>query len=165
MVFFVLVFLLLSLGAVAFPLITPRHRWMSVGVGETDELLEEKESALSAIRDLEFEHDLGILSDPDFASLRDEYTDRAAKVLHRMDQLPVEPPAAVPGDIDDEDEDTEGEEEIEEYCTACGEIVGPEDQYCGGCGAYLLEDACPRCGAPLSEDARFCSMCGKKVAA
>src|SRR3990170_2225751 len=139
MAFLVLVFLLLSFGVVALPLLTPQRRWQGFEEGESEELVEEKDSALSAIRDLEFEHDIGNLSEPDFASLRDEYTDRAARVLQRLDRVPVEQPPEEPAELDEEDEAAQGEGEFDEYCTACGGPVAPEDRYCGSCGAYLIE--------------------------
>lgn len=166
MVFFVLAFLFLSLGAVAYPLLTTRESRPDGSSGEAEELAEEKQSALSAIQDLEFEHAIGNLSEPDFASLREEYTERAARVLQRLDRLPPEPRSSEPAALVEWAERSEEQEEledIEEYCTACGETVGPEDHYCGSCGAHLLEGTCPRCGAPLDEDDRFCPRCGRKV--
>jgi tetratricopeptide (TPR) repeat protein len=47
---------------------------------------EEREFLLGSLRDLEREHEAGELSDDDYAALRDEYTARAAAVLHQMDR-------------------------------------------------------------------------------
>lgn len=56
------------------------------------ELAEEKRAALGAIRELEFEHGAGHVSDADFAELRARYEAEAATVLTELDRLgPAEP--------------------------------------------------------------------------
>ena len=56
------------------------------------ELEEEKRAALGAIRELEFEHAAGHISDADFAELRARYEAEAAAVLTELDRLgPAEP--------------------------------------------------------------------------
>lgn len=51
----------------------------------TGRLDEERDFLLRSLRDLEREHAAGDLSDDDYASLRDEYTARAAAVLREME--------------------------------------------------------------------------------
>jgi tetratricopeptide (TPR) repeat protein len=56
------------------------------------QLAEEKRAALAALRELEFEHGAGHVSDADFADLRRRYEGEAAAVLTEMDRLgPAEP--------------------------------------------------------------------------
>ena len=56
------------------------------------ELSEEKRVALGAIRELEFEHAAGHVSDADFAELRARYEGEAATILTELDRLgPAEP--------------------------------------------------------------------------
>jgi len=56
------------------------------------ELEEEKRAALGAIRELEFEHAAGHISEADFAELRARYEAEAAAVLTELDRLgPAEP--------------------------------------------------------------------------
>jgi len=61
------------------------------------ELSEDKRVALAAIRELEFEHAAGHVSDADFAELRARYEGEAAAILTELDRLgPGEPaPAGV----------------------------------------------------------------------
>jgi tetratricopeptide (TPR) repeat protein len=63
------------------------------------ELAEEKRRALAALRELEFEHAAGHVSDADFADLRARYEGEAAAVLTEIDRLgPAEPsPPIEPG--------------------------------------------------------------------
>jgi tetratricopeptide (TPR) repeat protein len=59
------------------------------------ELAEDKRVALAAIRELEFEHSSGHVSDGDYAELRARYEGDAAAILTELDRLgPAEPPPA-----------------------------------------------------------------------
>jgi tetratricopeptide (TPR) repeat protein len=65
------------------------------------ELLDDKRVALAAIRELEFEHAGGHVSDADFAELRARYEGEAAAILTELDRLgpadpePERPPARI----------------------------------------------------------------------
>ena len=65
------------------------------------ELDADKRVALAAIRELEFEHAAGHVSDSDFAELRARYEGEAATILTELDRLgpaePAPPPPAPPG--------------------------------------------------------------------
>ena len=51
------------------------------------ELEEEKSALYRALRELEFDHDAGHLSDPDFQSLRERYESRAGVLITALDEL------------------------------------------------------------------------------
>jgi len=51
------------------------------------ELEEEKSALYRALRELEFDHDAGHLSDPDFQSLRERYESRAGVVITELDLM------------------------------------------------------------------------------
>src|SRR3954471_16689338 len=60
-------------------------------------LEEERSFLLRSLRDLEREHEAGDLDDDDYRALKDDYTARAAGVLHAIDEgrpLPVPAPPA-----------------------------------------------------------------------
>jgi len=57
----------------------------SAAVSRRDELLAEKESVLRSLKDLEFERDVGKISDEDFKRLEVEFRSRARKVLKQLD--------------------------------------------------------------------------------
>jgi len=64
-------------------------------IDRRQELAEDKRLALGAIRELEFEHSAGHVSDADFAELRARYEGDAATILTELDRLgPVEPAPA-----------------------------------------------------------------------
>jgi len=61
------------------------------------ELEEEKSALYRALRELQFDHEAGHLSDPDYESLRERYETRAATLITEMDALgpaPKEPAIA-----------------------------------------------------------------------
>ena len=80
---------------VAWPLI--RHRGAPVLLplppDPREPLLERKASALRALRELDFEHEAGHVSDDDHAELRARYEAEAAAVLTEIDRLAPEPAA------------------------------------------------------------------------
>ncbi|HEX4993457.1 MAG TPA: hypothetical protein VFX87_00750, partial [Methylomirabilota bacterium] len=51
------------------------------------ELEEEKSALYRALRELEFDHDAGHLSDPDYLSLRERYESRAASLITELDLI------------------------------------------------------------------------------
>jgi tetratricopeptide (TPR) repeat protein len=55
------------------------------------ELEEEKSALYRALRELQFDHDAGHLSDPDYESLRERYETRAAALITELDALGPEP--------------------------------------------------------------------------
>ena len=66
--------------------------FLPLPVDRRQQLAEEKRRALAALRELEFEHGAGHVSDADYADLRRRYEGEAAAVLTEMDRLgPAEP--------------------------------------------------------------------------
>src|SRR5205814_802547 len=66
---------------------------------EREQMLEAKRAALSALRELAFEHSAGHVSDADYAGLRARYEAEAAETLRALDALgpaPVPPAPSVP---------------------------------------------------------------------
>jgi hypothetical protein len=119
----------------------------------------ERERAIAALREVEFDRETGKLSDSDYAALKSTYTRKALAAL-RAEESPA---AALPDD--------EVEAVILAYrarhseCQTCGPRPEPDAIYCSSCGRYLA-GACGRCGAPVTEPAaRFCSVCGGTLAA
>ena len=52
-------------------------------------LLSERAKALAALRELEFEHSIGNISDADYAALRQAQRSKAVAVLHEIDKIGV----------------------------------------------------------------------------
>ncbi len=66
------------------------ERTKPLGDEERRRLESERDFLLESIEDLDREHDAGDLDDADYASLRDDYTVRAARVLRSLDADAVE---------------------------------------------------------------------------
>ena len=99
------VVVVVALGIVTWPLL--RGRRGDAAIPETPpedralELEEERTAAYRALRELDFDHEAGHLSDDDYAGLRARYESRAAEVLTALDALGpraavVEPPPVTP---------------------------------------------------------------------
>src|SRR3990172_9536451 len=77
-------------GLVGYPLLHPGRRQSverPIDGHRREALLSQRDAAYAAIKELEFEHQLGNLSEQDFEDLRDRYRDRAAGVLQQLDAL------------------------------------------------------------------------------
>lgn len=114
---------------------------------KNDSLLAEKERLLSSIEDLDLEYDLKKISSREHTRNRDILLSQAAEVLMKLDKL--EKTAPVENRISS---DPSGEDDLEKmikarrhelkgekssYCSHCGKIVKPDDQFCGQCGEKL----------------------------
>ncbi|RMG98732.1 MAG: zinc ribbon domain-containing protein [Deltaproteobacteria bacterium] len=109
------------------------------------ELLEEKRRVLAAIKELDFDHAMGKLSDADHRSIRARYERRAAEVLRALDEPASLHPWA-------------------RALAETGRIPGEPE---GGTAATEPSTplrACPSCNGANDADARFCKHCGEKLA-
>lgn len=85
----VLALLLMAGGfvAAALPLVWPGSRGgLPVSAAPPDTGAADRDAAYAAIKDLEFEYQLGNLSDEDYRQLREEYVERAARALRRLER-------------------------------------------------------------------------------
>lgn len=141
------------------------------------------ESAIDALREIEFDRATGKLSDEDYTSLKAAYT-RSALVELRSRQgeaelggVPTQRPAsdAAPsvapnaGPVEEHVDQAEAAvlryRSIRRSCDTCGPRPEPDPVFCSSCGKYL-KGACAQCGAAVDAPAsRFCSNCGNSLAA
>jgi ribosomal protein L40E len=108
------------------------------------ELEREKQLLLKALKELEFDHDMGKVSDPDFREIGGQYRARAMRVLRQLDEQGADYKALV-------------EKELKARLAVKGEIKAEEKK--------AEEAVCVSCGTKNDPDAVFCKKCGKKVAA
>lgn len=123
--------------------------------------------ALLALKEIEFDREMGKLSDGDYRYLKEKYTAEALEALreegarapddvealiaHRVRTLRSAAATAPPG---------------APMCPSCGPRPEADAVYCSTCGDSLSVPAtCARCGTALSTDSRFCEGCGSRVAA
>lgn len=144
---------------------------------EVDDLHSRREAVYSAIKELDFEYQLGNLSQDDYQDLRNQYRQKAASVLKEMDEISEVTPQSP-------DDRPTREDEIEEvvrslrakggqkparskakarFCPQCGAPAGQADHFCASCGSSLTR-ACGGCGAGLEPGDSFCPVCGARAA-
>ena len=141
------------------------------------------ESAIDALREIEFDRATGKLSDEDYTSLKAAYT-RSALVELRSRQAGEGPgdasrtpaaraaaPADTPnaGEVEEPVDPAEAAvlryRAIRRSCETCGPRPEPDPVFCSSCGKYL-KGTCAHCGSVVDAPAsRFCSNCGSSLAA
>lgn len=81
------IIVVLVIGFIAYPLFTVPHEPVTPAANALDSLIAQRDSAYDAIRDLDFDFQLGKLSQADYDLLREKYKARAALALQQIDQL------------------------------------------------------------------------------
>ncbi|MBI2865453.1 MAG: zinc ribbon domain-containing protein [Chloroflexi bacterium] len=175
----------LALAFVGLPLFKERKRdglpeagpsWDDVD-SEADRLLSQKDTALTAIRELEFDHAVGNLSDGDYRELREKYEKRAISLLKTIDDVAAESNGrgrraerrdVRAGRSRRGERRQEQEQDQALSCLQCAEPYEQGDRFCRVCGAELgdhLEEipTCPRCGEAFEEGDTFCGGCGLRL--
>ena len=108
---------------------------------ELDRLLERKAVIYRNLKDLDFEHAMGRLSEEDYSRLEADYKKDAALLLQKLDQLGA----------------SEGlDEEIEK------EIAARKAKFYAPIQAKETL-RCPSCGAEIIRGKKFCADCGRQI--
>lgn len=151
---------LAALGYVLWPLLTDAPRAAPRGrPGRA--AAPEMESAVEALREIEFDRATGKLSDSDYSELKASYTRDALAELRAGGSASHAGAATV---VDP------AEAAIRRYrdassCARCGPRPEPDALYCSSCGNFL-PGSCAGCGAPVTAaGAHFCTGCGEALAA
>jgi len=153
--FFVFVFAALTVYALA-KIVAPfledrreqlRFELLDEEVQQIERLVARKSVLMQSLRDIEFDHETGKLSDEDYERLKKKYERRAVRVMRDLDDLR--------GDADrDEQIDSALERRLQERADHAPEPAADhqDDESAG------IE--CPECAKELEPEARFCSRCG-----
>ena len=166
----VLMLMLAAIAVVAWPLLNPAKSPVAADSElshELDDLANERDTTYRAIKELEFEHQLGNLSQQDYQALRERYRTEAAGILRQLErarrpekqtaavsagsQAPRQPKAAAPP-----------APAMARTCQACGNSAPADDRFCWHCGA-ALERICPACQTPRPSSDVFCGACGIRL--
>ena len=108
---------------------------------ELDRLLDRKAVIYDSLKDLNFEHAMGRLTDADYRRLEADYKNDAALLLQKLDQL---------GDSKDLDNAIEkniaarkaalftpAPDRKTRFCPSCSAAIIPGKKYCADCGERL----------------------------
>lgn len=108
---------------IAWPLLQPPVTSDGLPDRSTDReaMQREKESALAAIAEVDFDHRVGKMTEEDHASLRAGLEARALRALAALDET-------APEGSSDGTSGTSG------FCGACGLELAASARYCSGCG-------------------------------
>jgi hypothetical protein len=159
---------ILSKGSTAKPASTAQE--------SLDELLGQRDAAMQALRELNFDHRMGKISDEDFAMFELNLKQHAADTLRALDQWEAQT-------ADDLDADLERAIAARrshlaastQACPSCGRAAADEDRFCATCGTALAVVAepdtvaapegvvCTKCGRPAAPEDRFCGGCGQAL--
>lgn len=141
------------LAFVAYPLFnTPREK-IAGTTNALDTLIAQRDSTYDAIRDLDFDFQLGKLSQDDYTMLRDKYKARAALVLQQIDALGNGHGATADADI---------EAQVAQLRRAKTDAV--EEEIARVRAARKAGGGfCSKCGTPHQAGDKFCAKCGNKL--
>ncbi len=131
------VIVFVAIVIVGYPLVNPQqYEYVengSPGNDNLESLAGARDTTIEAIRDLEFDHQAGKLSDADYALMRARYDVRAAEIMQKMDALAELKKESVNGKLRARKIGANNK-----ACPRCNKSVLPGDRFC------------PKCGAPLS---------------
>ena len=157
----ILAMMLIAFALVGWPLVGPSQgARRTAGGAPWDDLIGERDAAYGAIRDLDFEYEIGNLSDSDYQGLRDRYRSEAAATLQKLDSVVEEAGAATASPTRAASEGyPSAKPGASLSCPSCGGTTETSDCYCCNCGAQLGQ-RCPNCAGVTQEQDRFCAACG-----
>jgi len=157
--------LLITLGAFAFvvrPLVDREVPLLLVEDDRLTDLLARKDSALRALKDLEFDHQVGKISDDDFARLNSRLSRQAMSLLQQIERIAPE------GQLLDEQLETEitklrrvqatTRAEVAETPTAPTAVAAP-----AAAAPEAPTQFCTECGARVTSSFKFCANCGTPI--
>jgi zinc ribbon protein len=108
-----------------------------------DDLLMEKRHLLKAIKEIEFDHDMGKIDDRDAEEVVRRYRARAVEIMRALDDQGEQRYQAM------------AEKELARRLAVAGDEAQP---------TVARSARCPSCDAHNDSDAKFCKACGTKIA-
>jgi hypothetical protein len=114
-------------------LVGARRDARPVDARHRDDLAREKALVLRSLKDLEFDHAMGKLSDRDFSEMSARLRARAVRIMKELDERPD-----YRGRIERELESKLGEPQTDTpRCAACGTVNDGDAAFCKKCGQRL----------------------------
>jgi RNA polymerase subunit RPABC4/transcription elongation factor Spt4 len=117
------------------------------------------EQTLLALRDLDFDHQLGIVAETDYQQIRTQLLAEAAQAIEQ----------AVPEDKDLEQIIETAVRDRRRHigngqgqCDYCGALLDPTDKFCTACGSEA-GSSCPQCQQYVEPGDNFCASCGAQL--
>lgn len=172
MILEIILIALMVVGVIAFiayPLFTTQHGNIAGTLDALEVLNAQRDSTYDAIRDLDFDFQLGKLSQADYAQLRDKYKARAAETLKQIDALTgngnhIDAEAQIEAQVAQlrQAKSDSVEAEVAKLRRAKNDAV--EAKIAQMRAARKSGEArCVHCGTPFQPDDQFCAKCGSKL--
>ncbi len=121
---------------VALPLMsTHKSQFKADSNHKANDLVERKEAIYAAIKEIEFDYQMGKLSETDFKELRQQYKDEAIGLLGKIDQ--VQEKAVKAKDVYATKKPINSTGPGVNFCWLCGTSVTKGDAFCVSCGNKL----------------------------
>jgi hypothetical protein len=144
----------LAVGALAFVLYPLFFAASEHARRETGPAGAAEDSAILALREIEFDRATGKLSEADYLELKRTYSERAVREMRVIGEAS---PAAP---LDDIEARVRAYRLTHRECPTCGVRPEVDAAYCSTCGGYL-DKICRDCRAVITESgAAYCSSCG-----
>mgnify|MGYP002624203617 CR=1 FL=1 len=116
------------------------------------------DAALLALRDLEFDHQLDVVSDEDYARTKGQLMTQAAQALEQQ----VEARSQLDDLIETAIRAKRGSINQPVTCQHCHEQLAPDDNFCPQCGRMARVN-CPVCQQAGTPGDNFCTGCGTSL--
>jgi hypothetical protein len=113
------------------------------------ELEREKQSLLKALKELDFDHEMGKVSDKDFADISGQYRARAMGVMRQLDDAGRDYETMIAKDV---------AERLKADAGSPPAASAPSKP-----NHSDVSDKCAKCSTRNDQDAEFCKKCGNKL--
>ena len=154
---------------IAYPLFDPRRGTFVESASVLDTLIAQRDATYDALRDLDFDFQLGKLSKVDYDTLRDKYKARAAYILQQIDALAGTGTGSNGKDAEAQIEDQVARLRHAKTTTTKEESLprAPDAVEAEIARVRALRKAgggfCSKCGTPYHAGDKFCAKCGNKL--
>jgi len=107
-------------------------------------LQQRKEDVYAAIKEMDFDFEMGKISEEDYRELKSQYKGKALKILKELDGVDggEDIDAAIERDVHRlrKKKRKGGKETVRQinFCPHCGKKVAPKNNFCQGCGMKLV---------------------------
>jgi len=122
----------------------------------TDALVAQREAILIELRDLDFEHSTGKVSEDDFENQRARLVAKGTEILRALDQVAAQSGQSL-GSSSTADED------IERLVRARRKGSARERLAQASAAPAPVVPLCPNCHQPIKSNDKFCAKCGAKI--
>lgn len=127
------------------------------------------QSAILALRDLDFDFRAGKVSEEDYGSLRANLLEKAAATMQNLDEaadarlenlIQARRTRLITGTAPAQ---VNVNATVGSSCANCNTPLAQDANFCMKCGTPAQRTFCPHCGKPIMADDRFCPTCGKAI--